>query len=240
MTPLHVLAFLLPFVVLAITLSAGGDAVQMIRAEAMVLWFFQLFGLGSLYLPGIVLLVVLLVWHMLSGRPWKLRPEVLGWMLLESVCWTLPLIVLAQVVYQLALGDAALGSAGALVMAGTGGSQAEGLASLPLVSRLAVALGAGIYEELVFRLVAIALVHLVLWDLVKMKEPWAKITSVVVAAVLFGLYHDVASSTGAFDVPRFATIVVAGLYFGGLYAWRGFGIVVATHALYDVVLLVLL
>ncbi len=247
MTPLHVLAFLLPFIALyevcsAITLhsaDAGGQAAQMIRAEAMVLWFFQLFGLGSLYLPGIVLLVVLLVWHVLSGRSWKVHPEVLGWMFLESICWTLPLIVLAQIVYSLALGDAALGATGALVMAGSQGGATD-LSQLPLVSRVAVALGAGIYEELVFRLVAIALLHLILWDLVKMKEPGAKIVSVVIAAVLFGLYHDVASSSGAFDVPRFLTIVVAGLYFGGLYVWRGFGIVVATHALYDLVLLVLL
>ena len=67
------------------------------------------------------------------------------------------------------------------------------------------------------------------------QEPWATWVSVVLAALAFAAYHPLRGATGAIEWPVFASLFVAGLYFGGLYVVRGFGIAVAAHASYDIV-----
>jgi hypothetical protein len=58
---------------------------------------------------------------------------------------------------------------------------------------------------------------------------------VVLAALAFAAYHPLRGATGTIEWPVFASLFVAGLYFGGLYVVRGFGIAVAAHASYDIV-----
>ena len=225
--PLHILFFLAPLIVAyeigaAVFLASDTSAItQDIRAHRLLADFFEAFGVGGFYLPGVALTVVLLLWHVLARHQWKVLPGTLVGMLLESAMWTLPLIVLAQFVV------AAPASAAAVALAESGGS----LHDLPLAARATIALGAGLYEELLFRLVAITLVHLLLADVIRMPSRWADILAVVAAAAAFGVYHD--------DHANLAFYFIAGVYFGGLFIARGFGIAVATHAVYDLVALLL-
>ena len=103
------------------------------------------------------------------------------------------------------------------------------IAALPWQGRAAVAIGAGLYEEMLFRMVAIAGLHFVLVDLLGVKETPGRVTAIALAALAFALYHQ--------DASGFPFYLLAGLYFGGIYVWRGFGIVVAVHAIYDLVAL---
>lgn len=231
--PLHILVFLLPLVILyelgsALYLTSDESTVQMISAQALLLRLFSVFGLGSLYLPGILLVVILIVWHALTRDPWRIRWRVLGQMLGESIVWTMPLLVLSGLVYRLVDGAPAL----------VAFAQSE-LHELSLPGRAAISIGAGLYEELVFRMVLIALVHLIAADLLRVKDYPARALAVIVSAVAFGFYHDVTLASGGLDYPRLVVLVIAGLYFGILYVARGFGIVVAVHALYDLAVLVL-
>jgi membrane protease YdiL (CAAX protease family) len=224
---------LLPLIILyelgsALYLTTDESTVKLISAQALLLRLFNLFGLGSIYLPGVLLVVILLIWHVLVHDPWRIRWRVLGLMLAESAIWTLPLIVLGGLVYRLA------GGVPHMVVF----SDAE-VASLSLPGRAAISIGAGLYEELLFRMVAIALVHLVAADLLRMKEFPARVVAIVLSAIAFGLYHDVATAAGGIDWPRLTVLVFAGLYFGALYVSRGFGIVVGIHALYDLTVLVI-
>ena len=57
--------------------------------------------------------------------------------------------------------------------------------------------------------------------------------AVVISAVAFAAYHPPAGVAAA------VFYLLAGLYFGAIYAIRGFGIVVGVHAIYDVVVVVL-
>lgn len=237
--PLPILLFLLP---LAIAYEIGSavylsdsetGTVDQIRAERLLHDFFQLFEIGdaAVYLPGIVLVVVLLAWHVLTGDPWRVRPRVLGWMVVESIAWTLPLLVISHIVSR------AMGLTGAPAAAAPGVEQLGGLST---GARVTIAIGAGIYEELLFRMVAIALVHLIVVDLMRVRDTTGSIVAVVVAAFAFALYHDAQSASGGVDWPKLVTFLAAGLFFGALYVVRGFGIVVAVHAIYDLVVLVLL
>ncbi len=241
--PLHILCFLLPLIIFyelgsalylspQLKSSGGGEAVQTIRAERLLSSFFEWFGVSGIYLPGIMLIVVLLVWHTLTQDKWQIRWSVLVGMFVESLAWTIPLLVLNKVVYVFFQGVPPM--TGSLAMAGT---DLTGLSRAALVT---ISFGAALYEELLFRLVLIAAVHLLAADLLRMKDTPAKILAVAVSAVAFTLYHDVVGASGAVAWPFVATYMFAGLYFGTVYILRGFGIVVGVHALYDLAVLVVL
>ncbi len=238
--PLYILLFLLPGALLyeigSVRYLSNPDTgtVDQIRAERLMRNFFELFDLGdtAVYLPGIMLIAVLFVWHILLGDPWRCRGKVLLGMLAESIAWTIPLLVLSHIIAR-ATGLNAAAAAAAAPAVGD-------LAGLSVPARATIAIGAGVYEEMLFRLFAIAAVHLIIADLLRVKEPLAKTIAVVLAAIAFALYHDVARASGGIDMPRLINYLAAGLFFGGLYVARGFGIVVAVHATYDLIVLVLL
>ena len=104
-------------------------------------------------------------------------------------------------------------------------------------------IGAGIYEELVFRLLGIVAVHALLADVFRVKHKPAAAVAVAVSAVAFALYHPFDTYNPlqwtSRDIGHFAFYTLAGLYFAAIYVYRGFGIVAATHAIYDVLVIAL-
>jgi hypothetical protein len=245
--PLHVLVFLLPLILVyeigsGLYLSQNGQAIKTIRAERILSSFFELFGAGGLYLPGIVLVVVLLLWHILSRDRWRIHWQALLGMMVEAVVWAIPLLVLGQIMQRAFHGEPAVFAAigHAAVPQPGAGAAVSGLSMLSMPARATISIGAGIYEELLFRLVAIALFHTIAADLLRIRDGAAKVIAVFAAAVAFALYHDIMLPGGGLDPGRLAIYTLAGLYFGTVYILRGFGIVVAVHALYDLAVLVLL
>lgn len=240
--PLHILVFLLPLL-LAYEIGSAlflardqAGAARTIRAERLLSSFFEIFGAGGLYLPGFLLVVVLLIWHLLTRDKWRIRFSVPAWMTVESIFWTMPLLVIGQMVFRLFQSPPQL-VAPLLAGAPSGDAALESL-SKPALATIAV--GAGLYEELLFRLVGIAMVHAIAADVLRIKDGPAKAIAIFVSAVVFALYHDVMLASGGIDPARLAIFTLAGLYFGTIFVLRGFGIVVAVHALYDLAVLVLL
>ena len=102
--------------------------------------------------------------------------------------------------------------------------------------KLAASLGAGLYEELVFRLLLtgglIRLFRRLNWN-----EGPAVAGAVAGSSFLFSLFHYVGPTAEAFALGSFTFRFVAGGVLAVLYFARGFGIAAWTHALYDVFLL---
>jgi membrane protease YdiL (CAAX protease family) len=107
--------------------------------------------------------------------------------------------------------------------------------ALPLGARIAVSIGAGLYEELVFRMALIGALTMVLLETTNLKRGAVTATAVVLAAVAFAFYHPLAGADGSIMPTRILFFIGGGLYFGLLYVQRGFGIAAATHALFDIV-----
>jgi len=233
--PLHVLVFLLPLVLLyelgsIFYLSdSSGSIVETISAYRLLSSFMSALGAPGLYLPGAVILTVLLVWHVLERHRWQLKPSVILGMTLESALWVLPLLVFAVVWQRHA--PAALSADPQVLIP---------LADHPWQARLTLAIGAGLYEELLFRLVLITGVHFIVADLMKLPSSTAYVVAAVASALSFALYHDVRLATGGVDLRLVGFLSIAGLYFAVLFVLRGFGIAVGTHALYDVMALIVL
>lgn len=238
--PLQILIFLLPLVALyeigtwlyasGAAIGAGGNESITISAYKLLNDFFGAFGVGGLYLPGAALVTVLLLWHVFARDPWEVHLGVPLVMLVESLLLALPLLVLDQLINRLFAG--APGPALALL-------SAPPIESLSWQARLTLSVGAGIYEELVFRMIIIALVHMLLVDFGKMKSTQGAVIALVISAIAFTFYHDV-SVGGVVQPQRIAFYFVSGLFFASVYVMRGFGVVVGTHAAYDALVIVIL
>ena len=120
-----------------------------------------------------------------------------------------------------------------LLAAGAGG----GVAAMPLPTRLMVSLGAGLYEELLFRVILVAAIGQLGQRLLGLTPLVAGTTAVVVGAAIFSAFHYIGPYGDPFELRSFVFRLVAGLFFSALYLLRGFGITAWTHALYDVFLL---
>jgi hypothetical protein len=214
--PLQSLLFLLPLIaVYEMGLLALDHGEADVAARALLRWFFEGFGATGYYLPGLLVAGVLLAIHVARGDPWEVRPGVHALMWAESLIWTLPLLVLALLLFRQPV------------------TQQAATAELGWRAHLVFSLGAGIYEELVFRLVAIAVLHLLCADLLRLSGAWATTLSVGGSALAFALYHF--TPPEPFHALRFVFYTAAGLYFAGIYLSRGFGVAAGTHAIYDMI-----
>lgn len=239
--PLHILCFLLPLILMyeigsAVYFAGSAPGEQeTIVAYRLIYDIFGLFGVSGLYLPGFLVIAVLLIWHLFTRDSWQVHAGVIAGMAVEAILWTLPLLVVGQIANRLVTG-----APPSPEVAPELAVLALELQTQPWTARAILAIGAGVYEELVFRMVLIAAVHLLVVDLMGSREFAGRAIAIGVAALAFALYHDVRSPAGGLDAWRLIFFFSAGVFFGGIYVWRGFGIVVATHALYDLAVLVLL
>lgn len=111
-----------------------------------------------------------------------------------------------------------------------------GATGMTFLQKLAVSLGAGLYEELVFRLLMTGgllwLFHKFGW------RPGPAIAgAVLLASFVFSAFHYLGPLGEPFQLGSFTFRFVAGVVLAGLFALRGFAVAAWTHALYDVFLL---
>ncbi|PYP36051.1 MAG: CPBP family intramembrane metalloprotease [Gemmatimonadetes bacterium] len=104
-------------------------------------------------------------------------------------------------------------------------------------TRLMVSLGAGIYEELLFRVLLVGALAASARALLGWRAVTAGVAATVAGAAIFSAFHYIGPYGDRFQVYSFVFRMVAGLFFSGLYLARGFGITAWTHGLYDVSLL---
>ncbi len=112
----------------------------------------------------------------------------------------------------------------------------EPVESLTYLQKLALSLGAGLYEELFFRVILVSLLVLIFNKLFGKK--WAAvIAAVTLSALLFSAVHYMGDMGDLFTLNSFLYRFIFGLILNGLYVWRGFGVAAWTHAIYDVLVI---
>jgi hypothetical protein len=110
--------------------------------------------------------------------------------------------------------------------------------SLGLPTQLMISLGAGIYEELLFRVLMVGTLAWAARRLFGWSATAAGVFATLVGALIFSAFHYVGPYGDHLEVASFTFRAIAGVMFSALYLLRGFGITAWTHALYDVVLAV--
>jgi membrane protease YdiL (CAAX protease family) len=192
-------------------------------------------GFGQYFLLPLLTCGLLLAWHHVRRESWHLKWSVLSGMLCESAVLALVLLQFAQ--WQHAWWQATWAEPAQAPLAAT---RADTL----ITGRLVAYFGAGIYEELLFRLSLLpALMYLFrrcTFDNRTSAAVAIILTSLVFAAAHYRLdlylggWHVVLPYGDAFSWSSFLFRFLAGSFFATLFVTRGFGIAVGAHALYDI------
>jgi membrane protease YdiL (CAAX protease family) len=230
--------FALPLLLLYEGLSFGmtRSAFAGVRNGADVLLKTAFIALGGRHGVALFTLVILgfgawLVWRDRRRHPGALERRYFLGMLGESVVYAVVFGGTAATLTALLLHPTLLTAQGAA-------AAARGVARLSIGGQLVVSLGAGIYEELLFRVLLVSgLTSLGL--ALKWRRPVAIGAAILLSALIFSAFHYVGPYGDSLTLASFTFRAVAGLLLSGLYVARGFGITAWTHALYDVGLAVL-
>jgi len=222
--PRYAIVFALPLLVsyeaLAWALSDADGGVRN-GADVLLKWLFV--GLGGqrgLVFFDVLLLGVgtVLVVRDLRRHGGGLSPRIFAAMLAESA-------VLALLV-GLVVGEATRALLQHLSLTGLDG--------FGLGTQLMLSLGAGIYEELLFRVILVGALAAAGRRLLGWSPAAAGTMAAIVGALIFSGFHYIGPYGDAFTLASFTFRALAGLVFSALYLVRGFGVTAWTHALYDV------
>jgi hypothetical protein len=218
--PLAGLVFLAPLLAAyeagAYWLGAGNGA------EGFFRWLLAQLGFGQQLLLPVIVVCILLAMHHTSLERWRLSGGVISAMAVESLLLGATLCAVAYLCQGTARG---------------GEPSARDLRET--VSDALSFLGAGIYEELLFRLM---LLSAVAWALRRSKLPPAAstIVAVMITSLMFAAAHNVVPGGESFQSFRFAFRTLAGGFFAVVFLYRGFGIAAGSHAVYDLLVGVVL
>ena len=217
--PLNCLLFLLPLLAFFhIGTAVYGSHLLAPRDIGKILRYF---GATVAYLPAVVVVVILLAQHVAHKDRLRTHPTVLAGMLAESIFWMLPLIAMAMVTNRAWMHQASAGAPEAA----------------SVLERCVSAVGAGIYEEFIFRLFLISILLLILIDVFDLPRDAMTVVAVVVSAVAFSLYHFPGEQLSRLSgLPWYDLVfrTLAGVYLGSVYVFRGLGIAVGAHAMYNI------
>jgi len=113
------------------------------------------------------------------------------------------------------------------------------VASQGLGTRFVMSLGAGVWEETIFRLGIMTGIAVLLERVLGLGRWVAVAVALVVSSVLFSAMHHIPPYGDPLHLGVFLFRVLAGCFFGLVYQFRGFAVAVYTHALYDIYVLLL-
>jgi hypothetical protein len=116
---------------------------------------------------------------------------------------------------------------------------AAGGAKGGVFDRLVLSVGAGVHEELVFRLILLGGIAAAGERVLKLRRWVAIVIAFAVSSFLFSAAHHIGPLGERLQLGVFVYRVIAGVFFGALFQFRSFAIAVYTHALYDIYVLVL-
>ncbi len=230
--PLAALAFIAPLLAayeLGV-LILGPNAIRN-GADVWLRQLLEVAGFGQYFLLPALCVCILLGWHYTTRQPWEVSPRVLQTMACECIILAILLRVILHI--QSSFFDPALFSPDMATPA------ALSVEAQETFRRLVGFLGAGVYEELLFRLI---LLSSVAWFLRRMDATPA--VSITFAAIATSLFFATAHYIGPHAEPfhwqsqwfwfTFLFRSLAGIFFSALFVLRGFGVAAGTHAGYDI------
>ena len=107
-----------------------------------------------------------------------------------------------------------------------------------ILQQVTLAIGAGIYEEFLFRVLLIAGLSGILGFVFMWDKTFKNIIAVVLSGGIFSAFHFMGEYGDFFSMELFLIRFFAGFILGVLYMYRGFGITAYTHSIYDLIVLI--
>lgn len=155
----------------------------------------------------------------------QLRPKIWPVMIAESTVYAIffgGAVIQLMSVFGL---DATLASGGAQEMT--------------LIQKFVLSLGAGLYEETVFRLLGMGGLYLALTKFAQDLPRWVSaLIAVFVSSLIFSAIHHIGALGDPFTLGTFLFRFFAGILLAVIFYLRGFAVAVYTHAIYDIIVMV--
>lgn len=175
--------------------------------------FLQMAFTGPFLSAGVIA-AVLLGQHLTRNDPWRVSGWVAGGIVVESAIWSLPLLGLSWLTR----------------------SSAPAAIREEVLRGAVEAIGAGVYEEFLFRLVLLSVLMMLFVDLLHLRKETFGVVAVILAGVAFAAFHFTPAQWGG-EAPlpwgRFVFLAAAGIWWGVLFVWRGFAVAVCSHVWWD-------
>jgi len=97
-----------------------------------------------------------------------------------------------------------------------------------------LSVGAGVYEEIVFRLLLISALYYICIHVLKTSRPFSAMISIALGALIFASMHYIGDTGNKFTYMNFTFRLLSGIILSTIFMFRGLGIAVYTHTIYDV------
>lgn len=195
------------------------DSVYIVRISVDI-WFktiFSALGVNAISATFLVAAIIgAVILYVKREELPALNKKYFGFMLAESIFYALLVGLSIGIFLELMLNMNA-------------GNALEQLSKFQL---FALSLGAGLYEELFFRVILVSGLVFLFTTFFK-SEKTTYILAVIIAALLFSAVHYVGQFGDIFTFKSFLFRFLFGLALNIIYVTRGFGIAAWTHALYD-------
>ena len=221
-SPLYSFLFTIPLFLIyeiGIFLTSSDDMFVLRNgADALMRQILATFGIAGLYWVGAIFFIGFIITFILQRKYWEetqIHSDYFLLMMMESVAWSVLIYYLMSNVYL-------------LLMNPTGSM---------LVQQVTLAVGAGIYEEFLFRVLLIAGISVILGFIFQWSEKTRNWAAMVIAAGIFSSFHFIGEYGDFFSFNIFMVRFLAGIALGTLYFLRGFGITAWSHAVYDLIVL---
>ena len=221
-SPLYSFLFTIPLFLIyeiGIFLTSSDDMFVLRNgADALMRQILATFGIAGLYWVGAIFFIGFIITFILQRKYWEqtqIHSDYFLLMMVESVMWSVLIYFLMTNVYL-------------LLMNPTGSM---------LVQQVTLAVGAGIYEEFLFRVLLIAGISVILGFIFQWSDKSRNWAAMVIAAGIFSSFHFIGEYGDFFSFNIFMIRFLAGIALGTLYFLRGFGITAWSHAVYDLIVL---
>ena len=204
-------------------LLVSSDDIPNLRngADVLMRQVLDTFGILGVYGFGIVFMLGFIIVFLVQKKNWaitNIRSSYLLVMLAESLVWGGILFFILR-------------SAQSLLMFSDGKT---------LIQQLILAVGAGIYEEFIFRVLLISGLGTVLKFIFQWSQPTCNTAAVILAAIIFSLFHFMGNFGDNYEFRLFMVRTLAGVILGIIYVLRGFGITAYSHTIYDLIVLTMI
>ena len=174
---------------------------------------YGLYGLGFVFFFGFIFTFI---FFLKNEKTREINSNFLFFMFIESVLWSFTLYLML--------------SKFMLVLMNPTGKM--------ILQQVTLAIGAGIYEEFLFRVLLIAGLANILGFIFLWKQLARKIVALIISGGIFSAFHFMGEYGDFFSMELFLLRFFAGIILGSLYLFRGFGITAYTHSIYDLIVLI--
>lgn len=217
---LFALPLLLTYEILIFTMNHSDIIGMRNGADVLFRQFFSLFNVYGFYVVGFLVIITMLIsyyFHSKEKKTGKFQGKYFLLMTLESILYGL---------FMFSLIDR-LG--GFTISAGFS----------PEIRRMVVlCLGAGVYEEFIFRVIFVTAFIFLFRDIMKLHLVVSEVAGIFFSSLIFASFHFTGTFGEVFDLRSFLVRFSAGIFLSVLFVLRGYGITAYTHTIYDILVII--